>query len=262
MGERGGSPSAQQSKPKEKEEKIMSNAVQRAWEGAKETFAHYHQPLTPLDDLVGQFTNVLDLQTIDDAVSYHASQTTTLSWYDLYAEKLVAPWQKPNERHPEWAWQFKWHNSSPVPMESGNATINERENPSFRTYSNSLHGIHLPGRDIVWKYRTTDRYGVRSEPLGYSIVSGETPTGEKVAILANFSFTPNDTTNTIRFSRITAMMYVDGEARDWVNEYLKIKHQSTNTVEEMDDAKEDARHEREQARQGAKDDARTAALQF
>ena len=224
---------------------------------------------SPLEDHVGKFTNVFDLRTVDEAVQDSAARDDSpLSWYDLYQSMLVVPFQKTTNHHPEYEWGFKWDIGSPIPMESGNAPLSERENPTFRVYGQAANDRsefmlpdEVPGQ-IVWEYRSTDKYGIKSQPHSYSLVTGDTETGPKVAIMANFTFTPSGTNDSILFSRYTAIMYCAMETRDWLNEYMVLSHQKHSTIEEWDEAREDARDRKRQAREGAAANRTAAARQF
>lgn len=203
----------------------------------------------PLDDLCANFSDALDLHTIGEAAAHRS-----ISWGAAYQSKLVIPWQRQTDYHPEYMGQFEWHNRYPIPMLRSDGIAQEDIiTPTFR----------MPTREIDWKIGPDDRVGIPRMPEWYSLVTGETPTGEKVGILANWTWTPPDNpTQTIPISRLTALMVCTDDAQDWLNDYAKASVCISSTVEEFNVAEEEAREANRQVYEGAKAKATEAALQF
>lgn len=230
----------------------IKTGLQTAWQGMKTRSVQVYEAGSELDTLCAEFRETLDLRTVTEIVQHRASEGTPITFYDGYQETLVIPWGRISDRHPEWMGQFHWDIRTPVPMESGNAGINERITPIFRT----------PRRLVEWEIGPHHRIGVPSPVQGYSLMSGVIPSGPVIAIMANFQFTPKDQTEPITFPRYTALLKLDREPEDWLNDFSKHVHQTSTTLREIDEAREDAIHADLQQRQGTRDTVRAAALQF
>ena len=225
----------------------VASTFKRAGTAIKESGVYDAQ--IPLDDLCADFSDALDLTSVGEAASFRL-----ISWGAAYQSVLVVPWQRPNDRHPEWKGQFAWHNRYPIPLvRSDGVPMEDVTMPTFR----------LPNRRVRYEIDYDDKVGIPRMPEWYSIVTGETPSGEKVGILANWTFIPPDEpTKTIVFNRVTALMKCTTDAQDWLNDYAKVSACISSTVEEFSDAEEEAREAKRQEFEGAKDLATEAALQF
>lgn len=204
---------------------------------------------TPLDDLTADIESARDLAYVAEVATHR-----NISWGAAYQAVMVIPWMKPNERHPEWEHGFQWHCNSPIPMlRSDGLAMEDFVTPTFQT----------PTRVVDWELSSTDKFGIPRMPEWYSLVTGETPGGEKVAILANWTFSPaDDPSKVIPFHRITALLKVNMPSRDWLNEYGKVSGSISSTVEEFTEAKEEARETKRQEFESAKALATEAARQF
>ena len=230
----------------------IKSTLTTAWQAAKTASVQVYEAGTTLDTLCAEFREVLDLRTVTEQVQHRASEGTPISWYECYQEMLVIPWGRISDRHPTWEGAMSWDLRTTVPMESGNAGINERVVPTFKT----------PHRPVEWEISSEHRIGVPSAVQGYSLMSAQIPSGPVIAIMANFSFTPKDQQNPIIFPRYTAILKLARDPEDWLNDFAVHVHQNTNTLRDIDEAREDAVQADIQQREGTKDTVRAAALGF
>ena len=231
----------------------MSNVLTSAWQGTVSALKpRVYESGTQRDTLCAEFRECYDLGTVDEQVQHRVAEGTPITWYDAYTQMFVVPWGRPSAKHPEYQGLFEWDIGSPIPMESGNAGINERETPTFR----------VPNRLVEWEYRLTDMIGIPSAPLGYSLMSGHTPGGPKVAIMANFAFQPTDQRDQIIFRRYTAFLSLDRDCQDWLNDYNQLVHQTTSTLADIDQDREKAINATIPQREGTKSTVLAAAINW
>lgn len=230
----------------------IKDTLNTAWQGVKARSVQVYDAASELDSLCAEFRETLDLRTITEQVQHRASEGTPISWYDCYQKMLVTPWGRISDRHPDWKGAMSWDLRTSVPMESGNAGINERVAPTFKT----------PHREVEWEISPEHRIGVPSAVQGYALMSAQIPSGPVIAIMALFSFTPKDQKEPITFPRYTAILKLDRDPEDWLNDFSIHVHQNTNSLRDIDEAREDAIQADIQTREGTKDTVEAAALSF
>ena len=230
----------------------IKTGLTTAWRGMKMASVQVYDAGTELDTLCAEFREVLDLRSVTEQQQHRNAEGENIGWYECYQDMFVIPWGRISDRHPEYEGLLSWDLRTPVQMESGDAGINERVTPTFKT----------PHREVEWKFKSSHRYGVPSPVQGYALMSCTTPTGPHIAIMAQFDFKPPDRDDILTFPRYTALLKLERDPEDWLNDFSKHVHQNTHTLRDIDDAREDAIQADMQKREGTRQTVRAAARQF
>jgi hypothetical protein len=215
------------------------------WGGGPETFVNFFGDQTvtnmgstsdaarALDELCSQFSEAHDFVYMNECAK---EREFTLNEY------FRDVWQ-PTHQKQGGENQFVWdeaHNA--VPMEPQSAVLMEdRKTPIFRTRD----------RLVVWENPKW-----RSEPKFYNVRLGHTNGGEKIGIMAcyaGFKKGMND------FWKLNTLLTPVGDGAEWLNEFTRLNH-DVSSYEDWSEAKEKARTEREEEREGRKQLAKDAAI--
>ena len=230
----------------------IKTGLTTAWQGMKMRSVQVYDAGTELDTLCAEFREVLDLRSVTEQQQHRNAEGENIGWYECYQDMFVIPWGRISDRHPEYEGLLSWDLRTPVQMESGDAGINERVTPTFKT----------PHREVEWKFKSSHRYGVPSPVQGYALMSCTTPTGPHIAIMAQFDFKPPDRDDILTFPRYTALLKLQRDPEDWLNDFSKHVHQNTHTLRDIDEAREDEIQADMHKREGVRQKIRAAARQF